>query len=54
MILLNDCEGACEIFKDLQFAPVGLTYTVCGGGGKDVGEVIILDRKGEVRNLPNA
>ncbi|HBF31875.1 DNA adenine methylase [Rhizobium sp.] len=52
MISLNDCEGVREIFKDFQFVPVGLTYTVRGGGGKDVGEVIIMDGKGQVGNLP--
>ncbi|OLP44663.1 DNA adenine methylase [Rhizobium oryziradicis] len=52
MISLNDCEGVREIFKDFQFIPVGLTYTVRGGGGKDVGEVIIMDGKSEVGNLP--
>jgi DNA adenine methylase len=52
MISLNDCEGVREIFKDFQFVPVGLTYTVRGGGGKDVGEVIIMDGKGGVGNLP--
>ncbi|OLP44755.1 DNA adenine methylase [Rhizobium oryziradicis] len=52
MISLNDCEGVREIFKDFQFVPVGLTYTVRGGGGKDVGEVIIMDGKSEVGNLP--
>ena len=35
-----------------QVAVRGLTYTVRGGGGKDVGEVIIMDGKGEVGNLP--
>jgi DNA adenine methylase len=52
MISLNDCEGVREIFRDFRLIPVGLTYTVRGGGGKDVGEVIIMDGKSEVGNLP--
>jgi DNA adenine methylase len=54
MISLNDCEGVREIFKDFQFVTVGLTYTVRGGAGKDVGEVIIMDGKEGVGNLPLA
>ncbi|MUO77883.1 DNA adenine methylase [Agrobacterium vitis] len=54
IISLNDCEGVREVFKNFQFVTVGLTYTVRGGAGKDVGEVIIMDGKEDVENLPLA
>ncbi|MBB4952784.1 DNA adenine methylase [Agrobacterium vitis] len=54
MISLNDCEPVREIFQDFQFVTVGLTYSVRGGAGKEVGEVIIMDTKGDVENLPVA
>ncbi|MBT9373168.1 DNA adenine methylase [Rhizobium sp. CSW-27] len=43
MISLNDCAGVRETFARFPMVSVGLTYTVSGGSGKDVGEVIILD-----------
>ena len=53
MISLNDCAGVRETFARFPMVPVGLTYTVSGGSGKDVGEVIILDgRKPMPANLP--
>ncbi|KOF17901.1 DNA methyltransferase [Ensifer adhaerens] len=53
VISLNDRPEVREIFAAFPIARVDLTYTVAGGGGKDVGEVIILDGKEPaVANLP--
>lgn len=52
IITLNDCEGVREIFKDFLIVPVSLACTVRGGAGKEVGEVIIMDGKETIENLP--
>lgn len=53
MISLNDTPGVRETFAAFPMADVGLTYTVTGGAGKSVGEVIILDGKSPMpANLP--
>ncbi|KQU97008.1 DNA methyltransferase [Ensifer sp. Root31] len=53
MISLNDKPEVREIFAAFPIARVDLTYTVAGGGGKDVGEVLILDGKEPgVANMP--
>ncbi|SMD20335.1 DNA adenine methylase [Rhizobium sp. RU36D] len=49
IISLNDCAGVREAFGRYPMAKVGLSYTVRGGSGKDVGEVLIFDRE---ENLP--
>lgn len=45
MISLNDRPEIREIFSAFPIAPVDLTYTVAGGVGKEVGEVVIMDGK---------
>ncbi len=53
MVSLNDCDGVREVFSAFHFSPVNLTYTIAGGTGKQVGEVIIMDaRKGLPANMP--
>jgi DNA adenine methylase len=53
IISLNDCAGVREVFSAFPMISVGLTYTVRGGVGKNVGEVIILDGKDpKPANLP--
>ncbi len=53
MISLNDRPEVRETFSAFPIARVDLTYTVAGGGGKDVGEVVIMDGKEpSVANLP--
>jgi DNA adenine methylase len=53
MISLNDRPEVREIFAAFPIARVDLTYTVAGGGGKEVGEVVIMDGKEPVvANLP--
>lgn len=55
MVSLNDCEGVREAFAAFHIVPVSLTYTIKGGAGKQVGEVIIMDaRKGLPPNMPMA
>ncbi|MDX1170738.1 DNA adenine methylase [Sinorhizobium medicae] len=55
MISLNDRPEVRQIFAAFPIARVDLTYTIAGGGGKEVGEVVILDGKEpEVTNLPIA
>jgi DNA adenine methylase len=55
MISLNDRPEVREIFSGFPIARVDLTYTVAGGSGKDVGEVVILDgKKPAVANLPSS
>lgn len=53
MISLNDRPEVRDIFSPFPIGRVDLTDTVAGGGGKDVGEVLILDGKAPtVANLP--
>ncbi|WP_457662239.1 DNA adenine methylase [Sinorhizobium medicae] len=53
LISLNDRPEVREIFSAFPIARVDLTYTIAGGGGKDVGEVLIMDGKEPaVENLP--
>lgn len=53
MISLNDRPEVREIFAAFRIVRVDLTYTVAGGEGKDVGEVVIMDtKKPAVVNLP--
>jgi len=50
---LNDRQEVREIFARFPMADVNLTYTIAGGEGKQVGEVIIMDKlTAEVVNLP--
>ncbi len=54
MISLNDRPEVREIFSAFPIARVDLNYTVAGGVGKEVGEVVIMDGKEpSVLNLPN-
>tara|TARA_R110002020_G_scaffold467027_5_gene690233 strand:+ start:114 stop:953 length:840 start_codon:yes stop_codon:yes gene_type:complete len=53
VLSLNDRPEVRQVFAGYRFADVGLTYTVAGGVGSKVGEVIILDNKEPgVANLP--
>lgn len=53
IVSLNDRPEVRDIFGRFHLVSVGLTYTVAGGAGKDVGEVIILDGKEPMPvNLP--
>tara|TARA_R110002020_G_scaffold194317_1_gene395010 strand:- start:2295 stop:3008 length:714 start_codon:yes stop_codon:yes gene_type:complete len=53
VLSLNDRPEVRQVFAGFRFADVGLTYTVAGGVGSKVGEVIILDNKEPgVANLP--
>lgn len=53
LISLNDRPEVREIFSAFRIARVDLTYTIAGGGGKDVGEVVIMDGKEPaIANLP--
>jgi DNA adenine methylase len=53
VLSLNDRPEVREIFNDFRICDVPLTYTIAGGEGKPVSEVIILDRKEPtVPNLP--
>ena len=53
MISLDDTPEVTETFARFLILPVSLTYSVAGGNGKSVGEVIILDGKEpRIANLP--
>lgn len=53
VLSLNDRPEVRQIFSAFQIVDVPLTYTIRGGEGKDVREVIIMDRKsGSSVNLP--
>lgn len=53
MISLNDTPEVRETFARFPIVPVSLTYSIAGGNGKSVGEVIILDgREPGIANLP--
>lgn len=45
VISLNDRTDVREIFEDFRILTVPLTYTIAGGKGKPVSEVIIIDQK---------
>lgn len=54
IVSLNDRPEVREIFSRFRICEVPLTYTIAGGEGKAVSEVIILDRKlPPVVNLPS-
>lgn len=53
VLSLNDRPEVREIFHNFRICDVPLTYTIAGGEGKPVSEVIIMDRKEPtVANLP--
>lgn len=53
IVSLNDRAEVREIFTDFRVCDVPLTYTIAGGEGKPVSEVIIMDNKQPVAiNLP--
>lgn len=53
MISLNDTPEVRDIFSRFPMVQVSLTYTIKGGEGKPVGEVVILDGKEpSIPNLP--
>lgn len=53
ILSLNDRPEVRDVFSAFRFADVGLTYTLHGGEGSKVGEVIILDNKEPApHNLP--
>lgn len=53
IVSLNDRPEVREIFSSFRICEVPLTYTIAGGEGKPVTEVIIMDRKEPtVANLP--
>ena len=55
MISLNDNPGVREVFQRFEIIPVSLLYTIHGGAGKEVGEVIIMDgREPMPANLPRS
>lgn len=45
VVSLNDRPEVRQIFSKFPMLDVGLTYTIAGGQGKEVGEVIIVDNK---------
>ncbi len=45
IVSLNDRPEVRQIFSKFPMLDVGLTYTIAGGQGKEVGEVIIVDNK---------
>ncbi len=53
VLSLNDRPEVREIFQAFHIYDVPLTYTIAGGEGKPVSEVIVMDRKEPaVANLP--
>lgn len=53
MISLNDRPEVREIFSRFPITRFDLTYTVAGGAGKEVGEVLVMDcKEPTVANLP--
>ncbi|WP_425598725.1 DNA adenine methylase [Brucella pituitosa] len=53
VVSLNDRVEVREVFAEFRICDVPLTYTIAGGDGKPVSEVIIMDNKDpEVVNLP--
>lgn len=53
IVSLNDCWQVREIFAAYKIVSTSLIYTIAGGAGKEVGEVIILDNKlPTAANLP--
>ncbi|ASV84668.1 adenine specific DNA methyltransferase, D12 class domain protein [Ochrobactrum quorumnocens] len=50
---MNDRPEVREVFSSFRICEVPLTYTIAGGEGKSVSEVIIMDHKEpSVINLP--
>lgn len=50
---LNDRPEVRQVFAGFRLLDVGLTYTIAGGQGKEVGEVIIVDNKSpSILNFP--
>lgn len=45
LVSLNDRPEVREIFESFKICSVPLTYTIAGGGGKPVSEVIVMDAK---------
>ncbi|AZN72720.1 DNA adenine methylase [Georhizobium profundi] len=55
MLTLNDCPDVRKIFARFSMTNVELTYTIAGGEGRRVGEVVIWDgRDPRPANLPLA
>lgn len=55
VLSLNDRPEVREIFGAFRLVDAPLTYTIAGGSGKDVGEVIILDNKDPApANMPSS
>ncbi|MGC0054860.1 DNA adenine methylase [Brucella pituitosa] len=53
IVSLNDRPEVREVFSSFRICEVPLTYTIAGGDGKPVSEVIIMDNKDPaVVNLP--
>ena len=53
IVSLNDRPEVREVFAEFRICDVPLTYTIAGGDGKPVSEVIIMDNKDPaVVNLP--
>lgn len=55
IVSLNDRPEVRQVFSEFPMLDVDLTYTIAGGQGKEVGEVIIVDNKQpRYLNLPGA
>lgn len=53
IVSLNDRPEVREVFSSFRICEVPLTYTIVGGEGKPVSEVIIMDTKNpSVQNSP--
>lgn len=52
IVSLNDKLEVREIFSTFQIMDVGLTYTIHGGAGTNVGEVIITNHDIGLLNQP--
>lgn len=53
IVSLNNRPEVREVFSSFRICEVPLTYTIAGGEGKSVSEVIIMDHKEpSVINLP--
>ena len=47
ILSLNDVPAIRKAFKGFALRPVKLTYSLSGGNGRPVGELIITDRRGQ-------